>query len=66
MLDSNEADAILENGEAVLDRNEKKKGYPSLIGLDALYNQVKVVFEPNFEKRITNLAHIVPYQQSNP
>jgi hypothetical protein len=30
--------------------------YPSLIGLENLYSQVRVVFEPQFEKRLTNLA----------
>lgn len=35
MLDSNEADDILLHGETVIDRNEKQKGYPSLLGLEA-------------------------------
>jgi hypothetical protein len=51
-------------GEAVLDRNEKAKGFPSLIGLENQYNQVKVVFEPIFEKRLVNLAQIVPFGQA--
>lgn len=38
MLDQNEADDILNNGDGVLERNDKQRGYPSLIGLEAQYN----------------------------
>jgi hypothetical protein len=43
----------------VLDRNEKQKEFPSLIGLENIYNQVKVAFDPNFERRLVNLAQVV-------
>ena len=59
MLDSVSQDDILCMGEIILDKNEKQKGFPSLIGLDQQYSQVKVIFEPNFERRLVNLAHIV-------
>ncbi len=50
----------------VLDRNEKQRGFPSLSGMETQYNQVRVVFEPNFEKRLVGLATIVPYGSSQP
>jgi hypothetical protein len=34
MLDSVSKDDILCMGEMILDKNEKQKGFPSLIGLD--------------------------------
>jgi hypothetical protein len=58
MLDCNSADDILDQGEQILNRNEKEKGFPSLIGLDQQYNQVRVIFEPNFDKRLINLARV--------
>ena len=38
MLDCRQNEDILTMGESVLDRNEKQKEFPSLIGLDTLYN----------------------------
>ena len=43
----------------MLDRNEKQKEFPSLIGLENIYNQVKVAFDPNFDRRLVNLAQVV-------
>lgn len=57
------ADDILNLGEMIIDKNEKQKGYPSLQGLEAQYSQVKVAFEPNFERRLVNLAHIIGFGQ---
>lgn len=40
----------------MIEKNEKLKGYPSLSGLESQYNQVRVIFEPNFERRLQNLV----------
>lgn len=54
MIDQNknQADDILNLGEQLLDRSEKQRGYPSLNGMETQYSQVKLIFEPNFEKRL--------------
>ena len=57
------ADDILNLGEMIIDKNEKQKGYPSLQGLEAQYSQVRVSFEPNFERRLVNLATIIGFGQ---
>ena len=38
MLDSRQNEDILTMGETILDKNEKQKEFPSLVGLDSLYN----------------------------
>jgi hypothetical protein len=55
----NPVDDALNNGEGILDKHEKHKGYPSLNGLEQNYSQVKVVFADNIEKRLENVAKIV-------
>lgn len=65
MLDCREGDDILNQGETVLDRNDKQKDFPSLNGLENQYNLVKVVFDPNFEKRLVNLAHVVGHTSNS-
>lgn len=58
------ADDILNLGEHLIDRAEKQKNYPGLNGLEAQYNQVKVVFEPKFENVLSNIAKVVGFGQS--
>lgn len=48
----NVADELLNSGEQILDKAEKQKNFPSLNGLETSYSQVKVHFDPNFEKNI--------------
>jgi hypothetical protein len=52
------ADDILNSGEKLIEKFEKQKGYPSLNGMEASYNQVKVHFEPNLEKKLANIAKV--------
>ena len=65
LLDCSQADDILIHGEQILERNERSKGYPSLNVLEGQYNQVKVAFEPNFEKRLVNLTQVIGYGATN-
>jgi len=46
-------------GEQLLDKSEKQRGYPSLSGMETQYSQVKLVFEPNFEKRLQGIAKVL-------
>lgn len=42
----------------MIEKFEKQKGYPSLNGLEASYNQVKVHFEPNLDKKLAGIAKV--------
>lgn len=56
--DLHKEDDILNMGEVLLERSEREKGYPNLNDLENCYNQVKINFEPNFEKRLIQIYKI--------
>lgn len=51
-------DDILCQGEYLLEKTEKKKGFPQLKGQDQQYSIVKVAFDPNVEKKLQNIAKV--------
>lgn len=63
--DLHREDDILNMGEGILEKVEKKRGYPTLNGLESGYNQVKVSFEPNIEKKLASICKIIGSGKAN-
>ena len=55
---SSTAEDILNQGEHLIERAEKEKGFPSLNALESSYNQVKFYFETNLEKKLGAIARV--------
>eukprot|EP00347_Sterkiella_histriomuscorum_P020077 403339189 len=54
----NYAEDILLQGENLLEKTEREKGFPSLNGLDQSYGTVKVSFDPTVDKKLQNIAKV--------
>jgi hypothetical protein len=53
------ADDLLNNGEKLLEKAEREKGFTSLNGIDTLYSQVRLHFDPNFEKNLSKICKVI-------
>ncbi len=56
--DSTLAEDILNQGEALFEKSEKVKGFPTLSNLETQLAKVRVDFDPDLEKKLQNIARI--------
>ena len=56
--DANNKDDILNQGDALLEKIEKEKDFPSLNGLEAQYSLVKFQFDPSVEKKFPSICKV--------
>ena len=52
-------DEVLNEGDRVIDRAEKQKGFPSLNGLESTYNLVRLSFDQHFDRKLVNIARVL-------
>lgn len=55
---SQSPDDILSQGEQLIEKAEKEKGFPGLNKLESAYSQVKFYFDPNLEKKLGAIAKV--------
>ena len=56
------AEDLLAKGEGIINKCEKQKEMPQLIGFENVYSQIQPIFDPNVEKKLQSICKIIGQQ----